>query len=94
MAKVETVALRRFLDPVNEAGQERRKASQGMESIAGMTTRKRNQVLRAFEKADIAYAEAVGELIGGVTKLVEDAEAEAEEQQADQPNGERSRHGP
>ena len=81
MAKVDTIALRRFLDPVKEAGDERRKASQGMDGVAAMTTRKRNQVLRTFEKADTAYAEAVGELIGGVTKLVEDAETE--EQQAE-----------
>ena len=79
MAKVDTIALRLFLDPVKVAGDERRKASQGMEGVAGMTTRKRNQVLRTFEKADTAYAEAVGELIGGVTKLVEDAETEEEQ---------------
>lgn len=76
MAKVDTIALRRFLDPVAEAGEERRKATQGLDGVASMTTRKRNQVVRTFQKADTAFAEAVGELIGGVTKLVEDAEAE------------------
>ncbi len=76
MAKVDTTAIRRFLDPVSEAGEARKTAADNMEGVISMSASRRGKVVKAFEKADKAYAEAVGELIGGVTKLVEDAEAE------------------
>lgn len=76
MAKVDTTAIRRFLDPVSEAGEARKAAADNMEGVITMSASRRGKVTKAFERADRAYAEAVGELIGGVTKLVEDAEAE------------------
>lgn len=76
MAKVDTTAIRRFLDPVTEAGEARRAATANMEGVVSMSAIKRGKAVKAFERADRAYAEAIGELIGGVTRLVEDAEAE------------------
>ncbi|MDF2792296.1 MAG: hypothetical protein K0S85_49 [Pseudomonas orientalis] len=77
MAKIETVYLRRFLDPVNEAQVEHRKAMQPLEQLNELTARQRAKVLRECARAEEAYNVAVGELIGGVNKLVLDAEAEA-----------------
>lgn len=76
MAKVDTIALRRFLDPVNEAGEARRKATADMDDVLSMSNSKRAKLLRAMGKADAAYTDAVGELIGGLNQLVADAESE------------------
>lgn len=76
MAKIDTVALRQFINPVNDASAEHREANKALEQLTGMTTRQRNKVLRECAKAEEAYNTAVGELIGGVNKLVQDAEAE------------------
>jgi len=77
MAKVDTIALRRFLDPVNEAGEVRRKATADMGDVMSMSHSKRAKLIRAMGKADDAYTEAVGELIGGLNQLVADAESDA-----------------
>jgi len=76
MAKIETVYLRRFLDPVNEASAEHRKAISELEGVTQLSASRRNKVLRACAKAEETYTSAVGELIGGLNKLVLDAEAE------------------
>lgn len=76
MAKIDTVALRQFINPVNDASAEHRKAMKPLEQLASMTTRQRNKVLRECAEAEQTYNTAVGELIGGVNKLVQDAEAE------------------
>jgi len=76
MAKIDSVYLRRFLDPVNDASAEHRKAMQPLARLDELTTRQRNKVLRECEQAEQAYNAAVGELIGGLNKLVQDAEAE------------------
>jgi hypothetical protein len=78
MAKIETVYLRRFLDPVNEASAEHREAIKALDGVAQLSTRQRNKVLRECAQAEQTYNSAVGELIGGLNKLVLDAEAEAE----------------
>jgi hypothetical protein len=76
MAKIETVYLRRFLDPVNEASAEHRKAITELAGATQLSASRRNKVLRACAKAEETYTSAVGELIGGLNKLVQDAEAE------------------
>ncbi|WP_439254470.1 hypothetical protein [Pseudomonas monteilii] len=78
MPKVDTIALRRFLDPVNQAKEERSKAVEAMADVMSLSTSKRAKLLRTMGKADDAYAEAVGELIGGLNHLVGQAEEEAE----------------
>lgn len=75
MAKVDTIALRRFLDPVNQAKEERSKATEAMADVMTLSNSKRAKLLRTMGKADDAYVEAVGELIGGINQLVADAEA-------------------
>ncbi|WP_426237373.1 hypothetical protein [Pseudomonas sp. TWP3-2] len=76
MAKIDSVALRQFLNPVNDASAEHRKAMKPLARLDELTTRQRNKVLRECAQAEQAYNAAVGELIGGVNKLVLDAEAE------------------
>lgn len=76
MPKIETVYLRRFLDPVNEASQVRKEATTAMLSVADLPEKKQAKVLNAFADADRAYQTAVGELVGGLNSLIKDAEAE------------------
>lgn len=76
MAKVETSYLRRFLDPVNEASLEHREAIKALEGVTGLSASRRAKVVKACAKAEEAYTSALGELIGGLNKLVLDAEAE------------------
>jgi hypothetical protein len=79
MAKIETTYLRRFLDPVNLAGEEYRKALKELDGVGELEAKKRVKVLKAISLAEDVYNSAVGELIGGLNKLLEDAEAELPE---------------
>lgn len=76
MAKIDTTYLRRFLDPVNEAGAEHRDAIKALDGVLGLSASRRKKVFINCTKAEDAYNGAVGELIGGLNKLVQDAEAE------------------
>jgi hypothetical protein len=76
MAKIETAYLRRFLDPVNEASAEHRNAIKALDGVTQLSSSRRNKVIRECAKAEEAYTSAVGELIGGLNKLVLDAETE------------------
>lgn len=76
MAKIETTYLRRFLDPVNEAGADHREAIKALDGVMQLSSSRRKKVLNTCSLAEEAYNHAVGELIGGLNKLVQDAEAE------------------
>lgn len=79
MPKIETTYLRRFLDPVNLTGEEYRKALKELDGVGDLDAKKRAKVLKAISLTEDVYNSAVGELIGGLNKLIEDAEAEATE---------------
>lgn len=76
MAKIETIYLRRFLDPVNEASAEHRRLIEALDGVMELSASRRAKVLKECAKAEAAYTGAVGELIGGLNKLIQDAEAE------------------
>lgn len=76
MAKIDTTYLRRFVDPVNEAGAACRKAIKGLDGLIELSPKARDKAQREYTRADAAYKDAVGEMIGGLNKLIEDAEAE------------------
>jgi len=75
MAKIDTVALRLFLDPVNETADEHREAIKALDGVMGLSASRRAKVVKACTKTKDAHVNAVGELIGGLNKLVQDAEA-------------------
>lgn len=74
MAKVDTTALRRFVDPVTEADIARKEASAAMHDVYERPLKDRDRIIVRFNKANEAYMQAVGELLGGVKQLIADAE--------------------
>ncbi|MFJ3487087.1 hypothetical protein ACIPL1_27265 [Pseudomonas sp. NPDC090202] len=76
MAKIDTVVLRRFVSPVDEAEIVRKEATAAMLDVFNRPRKEQEKVIARFEKANEAYSQAIGELLGGVRQLLKDAEAE------------------
>lgn len=74
MASVDTTALRRFLDPVMEARAAQASARKTVLAKQEKSIKEQEKAGAAYAKACEAYQQSVGEMIGGIRQLVEDAE--------------------